>query len=124
MYCGKGNKCTIPILEAGLGLTIAVICIQKPFLRNQSISHSRFNPYWPFGTGIRKDMLVLRAVQKDILNKVIIENRTNLVNHLYCIILDIKEFHPVSGKHIRKTRVVNLYDNKLMKNVYGKDQSE
>ena len=58
-------------------------------------------------------MQVLIAVRKDILNKVIIENRTDLVSHPYCIVLDIKELNSVSGKISRRTRVVNLYDNKI-----------
>lgn len=29
------------------------------------------------------------------------------------MVLDIKELHPQSGKSLRKTRVVNLYDNKV-----------
>ena len=111
--CGKGYECTISALEAGLSLNAAVVCIQEPFLGNRSISHSGFNFYWPSGTSSRKDMRVLVAVRKDILNKVIIENRTDLVSHPYCIVLDIKELHPSFGKQSRRTRVVNLYDNKI-----------
>ena len=58
-------------------------------------------------------MQVLIAVRKDILNKVIIENQTDLVSHPYYIILNIRELNPVSGKYWRKTRVINLYDNKI-----------
>ena len=58
-------------------------------------------------------MRVLIAVKKDILNKVIIENPTDLVSHPYCIVLDIRECNPTSGKYQRRTRVVNLYDNKI-----------
>ena len=58
-------------------------------------------------------MRVLVAIKKDILNKVIIENRTDLVSHPYCIVLDIREYNPTSGKYLRRTRVVNLYDNKI-----------
>ncbi len=58
-------------------------------------------------------MRVLIAVKKDILNKVIIENRTNLVSHPYCIVIDVRERNPVSRKYSRRTRVVNLYDNKI-----------
>ncbi len=32
--CGKGYKCTISALEAGLSLGAAVICIQEQFLGN------------------------------------------------------------------------------------------
>ena len=88
-----------------------MVCIQEPFLGNRSIAHSGFNLYWPFGTDNRKDMRVLMVVRKDILSKVVVENRTDLVSHPYCMIFDVKELHTQSGKCLRKTRVVNLYDN-------------
>ncbi len=111
--CGKGYECTISALEAGLGLEASVVCIQEPFLGNRSLAHAGFSLYWLSGTDNRKDMRVLIAVRKDILNKVIIENRTDLASHPYCIVLDIKKLNPVSGKYSRRTRVVNLYDNKI-----------
>ena len=46
----------------------------------------------------RKDIRVLVAVKKDILNK---------------IVIDVRERNPVSRKYSRRTRVVNLYDNKI-----------
>lgn len=58
-------------------------------------------------------MRVLTAIRKDILNSVFIENCTDLVSHSYCSVLDIKDLHPLSGKVLRKTGVVNLYDNKV-----------
>ena len=111
--CGKGYEYTISALEAGLGLEASVVCIQESFLGNQSLAHGGFNLYWPSGTDNRRDMRVLVAIKKDILNKVIIENRTDLVSHPYCIVLDIRERNPTSEKYSRKTRVVNLYDNKI-----------
>ena len=113
--CGKGYECTISALEAGLGLNAAVVCIQEPFLGKHNISHSGFNLYWPSGTENRKDMRVLTAVRKDMLSKVVVENRTDLVSHPYCMVLDIREPHPQAGKAFRRTRVVNLYDNKVGK---------
>lgn len=58
-------------------------------------------------------MRVLTAVRKDVLSKVIIDNQIDLISHSYCSVLDIKELHPLSRKVLRKTRVVNLYDNKV-----------
>ena len=89
--CGKGYECTISALEAGLGLNASVVCIQKPFMRNRSLAHSGFNLYWPSGTDNRKDMRVLIVVRKDILSRVVIENRKDLVSHPYCVVLDIRE---------------------------------
>lgn len=62
-------------------------------------------------------MRVLTIVRKDILNKVIIDNQTDLVSQPYCSVLDFKELHPVTKKVVRKTRIVNLYDN-----IVGKGQ--
>lgn len=45
-----------------------------------------------------KDMQVLTIVRKNILNEIIIDNWTNLVSHLYCLVLDIKEFYRLSKK--------------------------
>lgn len=61
----------------------------------------------------QKDIQVLTTVRKDILDKVIIENRTDLVNYLYNIVLDIKNDGLDSGKYLRKTRIINLYNNKI-----------
>lgn len=91
-----------------------VVCIQEPFLGSRNISHSRFNLYWPSGTDKRRDMRVFTAVRKDIVNQVTVENRSDLTSHPYCLILDLKETYPESSKKLpRKTRVVNVYDNKL-----------
>lgn len=111
--CGKGYECTISVLEADLGLDAAIVGIQEPFIGNRSISNSGYNLYWPSGTDTRKDMRVLTAVRKDILHRIIIDNQTDLVSYPYCSVLDIKELHSFSSKILRKTRIINLYDNKV-----------
>lgn len=64
-------------------------------------------------TNNQKDMLVLIIVKKDILNKVIIKNWTDLISHLYYIIFDSKDHRPGSKKFSRMIKVVNLYDNNI-----------
>lgn len=58
-------------------------------------------------------MLVLIIVKKDILNKLIIENRTDLISHLHYILLDMRECNPGFRKYLRRTKVVNFYDIKI-----------
>lgn len=53
------------------------------------------------------------VVRKDIPNNIIVENWTDLTRHPYCICLDIKETDAQSGKCLRKTRVINRYDNMI-----------
>lgn len=111
--CWKEYEYTISAFEASLGLEALVIYIQKSFFGKKSLAYARFNLYWPSGIDNCKDMQVLIAVKKDILNKIIIENQTDLANHPYCVVLDIKKLNLVFGKYFRTTRVLNLYDNKI-----------
>ena len=53
------------------------------------------------------------TIRKDIPNTIMVENRTDLISHLYCICLDIKEIDEQTERRLRKTRVINLYDNKI-----------
>ena len=111
--CGKGYECTITALEARLGLNAGIVCIQEPFLGKKDLAHSGFNLYWPAGTHDRKDNRVLIAVKKDLLHTTIVENRTDLISHPYGIVLDITEGNIHGRGQKRKTRIVNIYDNKL-----------
>ncbi len=93
--CGKGYECTISALESALSLKASLVYIQEPFVRKRVISHSGFNFYWSSANREnRKDIRVLIAVRKDVVNEVILENRSDLASHPYCMILDIKELHP------------------------------
>ena len=109
--CGKGYECTISALETALSLGASIVCIQEPFVGRRSISHSGFNLYWPSGFDHRKDIRVLTAVRKDIANEIIFESRSDLISHPYCMALDVKELHQKTSKVLRRTRVVNMYDN-------------
>lgn len=98
-----------------MGLKAEIIYIQEPFLGHQKILQSGFNFYWLSRIDNQKDMQILTVIRKDILNRVFIENCIDLVSHLYCFILDIKKLHFLLKKVLKKTEVVNLYDNKVGK---------
>lgn len=72
--CGKRYKCTISAIKTGLGLDKVVVYIQEPFLEDWNIFHLGFNLYWPSGTDNQKNIRVLTAVRKDIINRVNIDN--------------------------------------------------
>lgn len=61
----------------------------------------------------RRNMRVLSAVKKDILNRVVIKNQLNLISYLDYFCLDIQEFDLKSGKPLSKAGVINLYNNKF-----------
>ena len=101
--CGKEYECTLSALKTALSLSASMVHIQEPFIRNQTISHNEFNLYWLANRGNQRDIRVLIAVQKDIANNVILNNRSDLASHPYCLVLDIKELHLKTRKPIQKT---------------------
>ena len=50
------------------------------------------------------------AIRKDWLDKLVIENRTDLVNHPYFILIEIHKVDQLSKKSERKMRALNIYD--------------
>ena len=63
----------------------------------------------------QKGNQVLIAVRKDIFNKTIIENRTDLISYFYYKVLDIRKFGAFLTIHKKKIIVINIYDNKVKK---------
>ena len=72
-----------------------------------------FDLYWPARLHDRKDNCVLVAVRKDLLNETIVENQIDFVNYSYSMMLDITERDIYAKEQKRKTKIVNVYDNKL-----------
>ena len=58
-------------------------------------------------------MQAIIVVRKDIPNIMIVINWTDWINHPYCICLDIQEIDRQIERHLRKTRVIKLYNNKI-----------
>ena len=109
--CRRGYENTVMALETALSITAEMVMLQKPFIGNREISHSVFNFYWPQGN--RSEIRVVTAIRKDLMDKLVIENRTDLVNHPYFILLEIWELDQLSKKPRRKTRALNVYDNRV-----------
>lgn len=55
----------------------------------------------------------MTAIRKELTDKIVIEHRTDLINHPYVMLLEICELDPRSKKPGRKTRAVNVYDNRV-----------
>lgn len=83
-------------LETALNIGAGVVMLQEPFIGNQELFHSAFNFYWP-----QRDRTATRtmiAVRKDLLDKIVVEHRTDLVNHPYFILLEIRDLNNREGK--------------------------
>ncbi len=109
--CGQGYESTIMALETALSLKAGIVMIQEPFIGSREIYHSGFNLYWPKGE--RKNIRVMTAVKKDLVDKVVVDHKTDLIDHPYFMLLEVREIDSRSKRPGRKTRVINVYDNRV-----------
>lgn len=110
--CGRGYESTITTLETALSIGAGIVMLQEPFIGSREICHSAFNFYWP-QTGQRNEMRVMTTIKKDVMNKAVIDHRTDLVNHPYFMVFEMREIDLRSKKPGKKTRIVNVYNNRV-----------
>jgi hypothetical protein len=108
--CRKEHAIIITVLETGLALKAEIICLQEPYIGINNITHGGYTILWP-ETGPKDKKRVLIAIRKDLQNNLIIESKTDLINHPYALTLDIWDIHHIIRKKIRRTRLINVYDN-------------
>ena len=106
--CRKTYAVTIAALEAGIELNADFICLQEPYIGQYAFSHPGYHLRWPY-KGKDSEKRVLIAIKKDLTN-ILVENRTDLVNHPYIIAIDIWELHNKTKRKIRRTRLINCYN--------------
>lgn len=78
---------TVMAMKKTFNIEIRIALLQKLFIDNWELAYGKFNFYWPQAnkTTIR-DVISMR---KNLLDKIVIEYRTNLVNCSYFVFLDI-----------------------------------
>ena len=113
--CRKTLVACQAALEGALEIKAKVVCFQEPFLGKdfRRFTHSAFQIYWPGVKGEKqKQTRVAIAIQKDILNTYIWEDRTDLIQHTHIQVMDIWELTE-KGTKKQRTRVVNIYDQDI-----------
>lgn len=109
--CRKAYAITIAALEIRLLRKADIICLQEPYIGTKTyISHPGYTIYWPEGTEQSVKRVAI-AVKRDLLVKTAIEIRTDLIDHPYIQALDIWELHAETKVKVRRTRLINVYDN-------------
>ncbi|ODM20319.1 hypothetical protein SI65_03372 [Aspergillus cristatus] len=73
--------------------------------------HGGYQIYWPEAGSLR-DRRVAVAIQWDLVNKVIVEARTDLLDHPYFMAMDVWELNRAQEK-AQRTQIINCYDNWL-----------
>ena len=100
----------IAALETGLARKAAIVCLQEPYIGIRNISHPGYTICWPEGEK-RSVKRVAIAIKKDLVSQIVIEARTDLINHPYIQALDIWELYANTETKRRRTRLINIYDN-------------
>ena len=76
-------------------------------LGRRDLIHAAFSQYWPKVS--RTEARVMTVIRKDILNRVVMNNRTDLIAHSYFLAIDVRKINPRIKRPDRRTRVVNAY---------------
>lgn len=74
-------------LKIALSIKARIIILQELFISNWELVYSIFNFYWP-----QRDRIAIRIIiiiKKNLLNKIVVEHRLDLVNYPYFIFLEI-----------------------------------
>ena len=109
--CGRRYESIVMALEAALDIGAGIIMLQEPFIGNRELIYSAFNFYWLQGE--RTVIRVMTTIRKDLLDMIVVEHRTDLVNHPYFTLLEIRDLDQQSKWPGRKTRVLNVYNNRF-----------
>jgi hypothetical protein len=107
--CRKAYAVVIAALETGIQRKAEIVCFQEPFVARE-FSHPGYVCYWP-QEGARRDARVVVAVRRDLLSSQAVEVRTDLINHPYMLAVNIWELERSSKRRLRRTRIINCYDN-------------
>ena len=108
--CRKSYSVTIAALKAELFLKADIICLQEPYI-NSEFRHGGFLIHWP-ERGEHKNKQMTTAVCKDQTTQMNFEARTDLIDHLYIMALDVREWEKASQKSkTHQTCLINCYDN-------------
>jgi ribonuclease HI len=102
-------------LEVALEIGVGVVCIQEPYLGRQcqKFTHGAFQIRWPeLLQENQRQTRVALAIRRDLLEKYVWEERTDLVQHSHVQVLDIWELTDNREKQ-RRTRVINVYDQNI-----------
>ena len=97
-------------LKTALNIGAGIVILKEPFIGSRKLSYSAFNLYWPQGD--RTAMRVMIAMRRNLVDKIVVEYKTDLINHFYFMFLEIQDLN-LSKKPRRKTEILNIYDNQV-----------
>lgn len=98
-------------LKITLSVRAGIVVVQELFIGSWEISHSGFNFYW--SKGGKKEIRVMRAVRKDLEDKIIVDQRANLIHQPHFMLFEIHKLDLCPKRLGHKTQVVNVYESQV-----------
>lgn len=89
----------IKVLKMVLSIGIRIGIIEKLFICNQEIWHSKFKFYW--SSKEKKELSVMTTIRKNLENKIVNNYKTDFVYYFYLILL--KPANQICKKIPKKT---------------------
>lgn len=96
--------------KTALTIEAEIVMLQELFISNQKLIHSIFNFYW-----LQRNRIVIRVmtvVRRNLLDKIVVEYRIDLINYPYFIFLEIRDLDQQSLLS-KKTQILNVYNNQV-----------
>ena len=107
--CKRNYAVCQATFEVGLDIGADILCIQEPYLGGKGMLHPAYDFRFSM-CGEYRQQRVAVGVKRDLKGRLIVESRSDIVDHPYIQVLDVWELDS-QGKKKRRTRIVNVYDN-------------
>lgn len=98
-------------MKTALSGKASIVMIQELFIDNREICYSGFKFHLPQNE--KKEIRVMKAIKKNLADKIMLDHRTDLIDHLYFMLLEIRKLNIKSKKLDRKIQVMNMYINRI-----------
>lgn len=102
----------IAVFERAKKVDADLVCLQEPYVGRGVTSHPAYEIRWGM-IGERKQQQVVIEILVTPQNRIIVEARTDIINHSYIQALNIWELEERRGKKKSSMGVLNVYDNHL-----------
>lgn len=107
--CQRNYAVCQATFQVGIDIGAEILCLQEPYLGEKGMVHPA-NDFRFSSIGELRQQRVAIGVRRDLGGRIVVETRSDLVDHPYVQAIDIWELDSQQKKK-RKTRLVNVYDN-------------
>lgn len=107
--CQRNYAVCQATFQVGLDIGAEILCLQEPYLGEKGMVHPAYEFRFS-NIGETRQQRVAVGVRKDIQGRIVVESRSDIIEHPYIQVLDVWELD-IQKKKKRKSRIVNVYDN-------------